>query len=231
MELNKHSEIHDRKSTTCDKSNILETKEKEKEKHFDEKYEELQYNCEECPFQGTTQIQLNKHFNLKHMMKGQTMKEVIQCKHCNEQFSAIWNLMSHRKQEHPNTVAFCKNKPIGTCRFNADTCWWRHEEKETGQQVGGIKCFICNQNFETKADMMIHRKCFHRSMVRKCTDFLKNQCRFQEKFCWFVHDNEDMEIDNNIETENDPKEMEDNEINSVFQKAKGDLKPPEKKSN
>ena len=137
--------------------------------------------------------------------------------------------MSHRKQVHAETVAFCKNKRSGTCRFNADTCWWRHEEKETLQQVQSIKCFICNKIFETKADMMIHRKRIHKSMVRKCTDYIKYQCRFQEKFCWFVHENEEMEIENSIENDQNSKETEHNETNSVFQKVKEDLKPPERK--
>ena len=78
---------------------------------------------------------------------------------------------------------------------------------------------------------MIHRKRFHKCMVRKCSDFIKKQCRFQEKFCWFVHETEDMEIDNSIENDKNSKDIEENEKNSVFQKVKEDLKPPQKKKN
>ena len=63
-------------------------------------------------------------------MEGQKMEEVIKCKHCSEQFSAIWNLMSHRKQAHRNAVAFCKNKIEDKCKFTSETCWWSHEKKD-----------------------------------------------------------------------------------------------------
>ena len=55
-----------------------------------------EFNCKECFFQGTKQIELNKHISLKHNNVGND-ENVIKCRTCGEIFSAKWNLMNHRK--------------------------------------------------------------------------------------------------------------------------------------
>ena len=69
---------------------------------------EKEYNCIDCDFQGSTNMHLQKHTDLKHREKG-----AIKCRVCNEQFTEKWNLMNHRKINHPHTVAPCKNFPNG----------------------------------------------------------------------------------------------------------------------
>ena len=57
---------------------------------------------------------------------------------------------------------------------------------------------------------MIHRKNNHRHIVKQCTNFMQNRCRFNTEFCWYKHEVEAMESDDCIEEES----------NSVFQNAK-----------
>ena len=86
--------------------------------HPKQKMEE-DFNCDKCAFQGTTQLQLNKHLNLKHLFTEQK-KEVIKCRHCDQQFSEKWNLMNHRKLKHIETVAYFMNSLEGKCIFTQE---------------------------------------------------------------------------------------------------------------
>ena len=68
------------------------------------KHEE-QYNCKECDYQGTSNIQLKKHIELKHtarLAKGTN----IECRICGERFDTKWKFMSHSKDKHITSVAY-----------------------------------------------------------------------------------------------------------------------------
>ena len=71
--------------------------------------------------------------------------------------------------------------------------------------------------------MMIHRKHNHESMVKECTDFEQNRCRFKEQFCWYKHEN-NIKIEDS--TNKDTNQIEIDETNSVFRNAKENLAPP-----
>ena len=154
-------------------------------------------------------------------MEGHNPEEVIKCKHCDEQFSAIWNLMNHRKVKHIDTVRQCRNFLSGNCNFTSETCWWRHE-LTVMLQNSTIKCFNCGEIFKTKSEMMKHRKAIHRMLVRKCTKFLQNECQFLSTSCWFLHEEDDkMEVDF---IDDEAKKVDPEK--SVFQKVTTNLKPP-----
>ena len=70
--------------------------------------------------------------------------------------------------------------------------------------------------------MMIHRKNKHRDLVRSCNSYLENNCKFQNNSCWFLHDEEAMDVD---DLENKRKVNTETEPQSDFQKASGKLKP------
>ena len=73
------------------------------------KHEENEYNCKECDFQGSSEMQVRKHVNLKHTPKGRDTTGTIKCRICEQEFSEKWNLMRHRKTNHKDSVAFCRN--------------------------------------------------------------------------------------------------------------------------
>ena len=93
---------------------------------------------------------------------------------------------------------------------------------------------MCDKTFESKSEMMRHRKNQHSSIVQRCNLFLKKSCRFQSEFCWFKHDIENTNDDHesnedafkdNKETINEPNEP------SVFQKAMKNPDPPSDSKN
>ena len=53
-----------------------------------------------------------------------------------------------------------------------------------------IRCRICGETFETKSNLMIHRKKEHVKTVAKCQNYPKGECRFSSKTCWWIHDSQ-----------------------------------------
>ena len=183
------------------------------------KHEENEYNCKECDFQGSSEMQVRKHVNLKHTPKGRDTTGTIKCRICEQEFSEKWNLMRHRKTNHKDSVAFCRNFEDNNCSFTSESCWWNHE-KSSGSD--SVKCFICGTTFATKNEMMVHRKKIHLNVIKSCTQFLLNGCRFQDNFCWFKHDSE---------TENTNVEESIMETESDFQEVHKNRKPPSEAEN
>jgi hypothetical protein len=48
------------------------------------KVRERQYNCNDCDFQGTKEIELNKHINLKHRVPGKFIDPTIKFRNCDD---------------------------------------------------------------------------------------------------------------------------------------------------
>ena len=143
--------------------------------------------------------------SLKHRLAQTQSDEGIKCHNCGEIFNTKWNMMAHRKTMHLSTVAYCKRNIDGICPYSEEMCWWNHAEKVTpsGDQVN---CFVCNKTFGNKNIMMTHRKNEHAELIRPCTQFQSNTCRFLSKVCWFKHMTEKKE--------------------SVFPKVLDKLEPP-----
>jgi hypothetical protein len=167
-----------------------------------------EYNCYECDYQGSNQT-------------GNTDGS-IKCRNCGELFTSKWNLMNHRKCEHMNNVAYCRNYLQGKCDFADNICWWNHAEKVVSSE-DQIHCFICNKVFTSKPLMMTHRKKHHPDIIRPCTQYQNNECRFLNESCWFKHEKEsqDRSVPNTR-----PKEDDKMETESDFQKASKNLEPP-----
>ena len=168
--------------------------------------EEKEFNCNDCDFQGNDRNLLQKHINIKH-----TMINKVNCRSCGEEFTMKRDLMQHRKKKHIETVAPCSKKINGQCDYSDEMCWWSHEKKTELHH----SCYICGETFIDKNLMMKHRKKEHGNVVKECSEFIKNNCRFQEPACWFKH---------SIITITDGV----TEFNSeqVFQKASENIKPP-----
>ena len=178
---------------------------------------EEQSNCMECDFQGHSQPDLKKHINLKHTMKGANFQETIKCRSCGEEFGHKHNLMLHRKNSHAATVAPCRKFSEGSCTFTADACWWNHDDRENRSTE--IQCFICSNTFNSKPELMRHRKLNHSNIVPECTQFLKGVCIFQSEFCWYTHKHSEV-------LDKDLNERKENESSSVFQEVLKNPKPP-----
>ena len=49
-----------------------------------------------------------------------------------------------------------------------------------------IACYYCDEQFETKSNLMNHRKIFHMEKVNLCSNFTEGNCHFA-KACRYNH--------------------------------------------
>ena len=82
-----------------------------------------QYNCRECPFQGSKSKDLYKHSQEARHFDIDSLEE--RCYTCHEQFENYSALMKHRKMAHPQTINECHYYKSGQCKFQ-DRCFYRH---------------------------------------------------------------------------------------------------------
>lgn len=50
-----------------------------------------------------------------------------------------------------------------------------------------LACLYCGRNFQTKADLMLHRKQEHEEKVKPCRHFSGGGCVLGDDACWFSH--------------------------------------------
>ena len=177
-------------------------------------------NCQECDFQASSQTILSKHMNLRHRKENKITNDTLKCNSCGEEFSAKWNLNNHIRDKHDRTNE-CKFFKKGSCRFPQKECWNKHisisASNLTITEPKSIECFTCKNKFNSKNEMMIHRKEIHLEKVRTCKDQVS--CGF--KHCWFLHSIQPIEAQTKRICEKDQPESESN-----FQKAPEQPKPP-----
>ena len=190
--------------------------------------EEHQYNCNACDYQGTNKYQLEKHIQLKHTVNGIQSVETIKCRNCGDLFCDRRNFMNHRKSQHVDLVALCRNFLDGKCVFSKHMCWWKHEESDFSNLTQKQSCYVCNDRFKEKNDLMIHRKKHHPRIVKDCSKFSEENCRFRSDTCWFIHRKD--ETDNKQEGEEE-EHNEENVGQLVFQKVPEKQKAPLNNSN
>ena len=194
--------------------------------HEQNKSREEEFNCMKCAYQGNSHFQLQKHINLKHTNDENAVvtAEHIKCRICGEDFEEKANLMIHRKIKHKNFVARCKNYEERNCSYTSESCWWIHETKNSMSE--GIQCYVCSKTFNTKAEMMRHRKKYHPNIVKLCEKFLHNRCPFQEDFCWFFHNQLKTDCKNKEKDIIEEMDTMENEKTSDFQLEMKKVKPP-----
>ena len=177
-----------------------------------------QFNCTDCDFQGSSQIILNKHINLRHKRSGDQEEDTFKCDDCSEQFSARWNLNNHVRDNH-GVKENCVHFERGSCKFPANVCWKNHVSPQgITQTLPGqiVKCYDCNETFSRIREMMLHRKIQHPEKVKLCRD--NEKC--QRKPCGFMHS----EISSTNKESREPQE--DTPTKQDFQKDPLNLKPP-----
>ena len=187
------------------------------------KEKEDEFNCAECDYQGYTEIQLRKHISLKHMVKDKPYEGAIKCRICEERFHEKWDLMKHRKTNHFEAVAPCRKFANSECGFTDVSCWWKHTDMETEN----MQCFTCGRMFNSKLELMCHKKNSHGDKVQPCMKYLKGICIFQSKYCWYAHETKDRDqCSDNFEDVSDKAESMEKEDPSVFRENINNLKPP-----
>ena len=163
-----------------------------------------QYNCNDCAFQGENGLELKRHIQRTQHVASDYIEE---CYTCKQKFASYWQLMNHRKIEHPSSKK-CRYFQNDQCKFDEETCWYKHESKkmQEGESHLIFQCNACEKKFLEKSDLMKHKKTEHAEVVSKCRAFDQGNCFVDAKSCWFVHEqkkneqkeSEHMDVDEEI---------------------------------
>ena len=62
--------------------------------------------------------------NVNRNIKGATIN--LKCKYCGETFGHKNDLMSHRKRNHEEKIALCREYESGNCHYGI-LCWFKHK--------------------------------------------------------------------------------------------------------
>ena len=155
-----------------------------------------EWNCDDCSFQGSCASELINHLKLTGHLPSKVetdnrkfFKDFKQCYSCKKEFDGYWNLMTHRKTEHPSNKR-CRNFP-GSCKFGRE-CWYVHEEQmetDPGREESSpmFKCNMCADTFDNKGDFMKHRKTKHTGSNKVCENFINSRCEKSKDDCWYLH--------------------------------------------
>ena len=65
------------------------------------------------------------------MYTGEQVKSHV----CGKRFEKKAEMMTHRKLEHAEIVIPCKKHQIKQCRFQDQTCWYKHETESNDDSV------------------------------------------------------------------------------------------------
>ena len=178
-----------------------------------------QYNCNDCPFQGDNWSSLKKHIqSLQH----NPVEFCEKCYTCGLEFSSYWQLMDHRKQRHPSNRK-CRYYARQECLFNAEKCWYRHEDfiKESGNFELDHSCKECEEKFQNRSQLMMHKRKEHADKIERCRKYLQGTCDRDAKLCWFLHGEGTKDVQIKEIDEDDSSKMK-----SVFHMAK-EIAPPD----
>ena len=178
--------------------------ESEKTVKKDNKSEETQteseytdFPCQECVYVASCIEELNWHLENEHNHEEAEELDFnnhLNCNICGKRNANNGELMTHRKNSHPETIKTCKYFVKGKCGFPESVCWFNHKIRETNsatltpQTLMQFHCGFCKKIFTNKSDFMKHRVREHEEYVPECRNNLNGCCTFSAKECWFKHE-------------------------------------------
>ena len=105
--------------------------------------------------------------------------------------------------------------------YSDEKCWWNHFEQPRNKEEPN-KCYTCDKSFQNRGGLMSHKKEVHQAIVRDCSYYENGACRFRKETCWYRHKETVEEKEKTVNMDID----EETPSNSVFHKAKENMKPP-----
>ena len=154
--------------------------------------ETIQFNCMECDHQTTNEHILAKHMRLAHNTS-QSLAE-YKCHSCAQEFLGMWNLRNHRRDAHGKSKVKCRYKADNTCKYGANEgkeCWYDHSDgistQNRRENTEKNKCKTCEEMFNSKTQLLTHRKEEHPETVPECKSIREGkECEYGDK-CRFRH--------------------------------------------
>ena len=167
----------------CEKCDFVTDCKQLLENHMKQKHRE--WNCLHCSYQGSNKTNLEKH-----QEEAQHKEKNFKCHNCKNEFFNKDELMKHRKKDHK--VKTCRELP--NCTWG-DECYYMHPNNTDAMEIvedsgdssePKVECKSCDKSFNSKNEVMQHRKEVHPATVSECRDYKESKCR--RTLCWFRHE-------------------------------------------
>ena len=168
----------------------------------------LVFKCDQCANELESQGLLDAHMN-NHI------KTKFTCKKCDEVFDKSLDLEMHKIEEH-EVKEKLEEWNCNDCSYQTNTISdlmkhlqiSGHQPSESIQEKRKVfqdykQCYTCRLEFNGKWSLMNHRKNDHPSN-KKCRNFPSGKCVFGSD-CWYVHEEELMDVDESFKAESTPK--------------------------
>ena len=112
--------------------------------------------------------------------------------------------------------------------FRGSTCWFVHTDEMEVDNSANIRfnCNFCSCEFESKNELMEHKKGQHETEVNICSKFVSGIC-FRDTKCWYRHPSDSPREASEPEK---PKNLFFESENPDFHMAQTNLFPPNVKS-
>ena len=143
----------------------------------------LSFICEECDIQFETRSILERHIEKEH-----TNRDEWNCNDCAFQAHSADELMKHLKIKSHQPSPIIQNKKLLFKDYK--------------------QCYTCSLEFDGFRNLMEHRKREHPSN-KKCRNYPEGpegRC-FRGKTCWYVHEEQLMDVDESLVSENSIEEV------------------------
>ena len=171
----------------------------------------IEFPCKECIYQASCEDELRWHMSDEHEYgNGLTDCDdsLFSCNVCGHKSASKGDLMTHRKQSHTKTIKMCRYYAQGNCAFDAQICWYSHDQSDkstTPQTLKEFKCSFCGKIFKSKSAFMEHRKNEHKTSISECRNDKNGWCQFSAEKCWYKH--EELSFDNQDQNSQPPEMM------------------------
>ena len=152
--------------------------------------------CDSCSDIFLTPESLKEHeteMNKAEMHETHSWEEEdynFKCEYCEKGFQERKQIMIHIQCDHSEKVKLCKHFVEGRCIFGEDS-WFLHDQS---RQIEKIKCMFCEHSFDSKHELMNHRKKDHPTRVKQCNNEENGNCQHGPRLCWYNH-NKKHEVD------------------------------------
>ena len=77
--------------------------------------------------------------------KKRAAQQEFKCSFCEEKFKTKFLIMHHKKEYHRESVLPCRDFIKGSCRFESERCWFKHERYSSNNQEINIQSNTENQ--------------------------------------------------------------------------------------
>ena len=140
--------------------------------------------CKKCNFEAADGYEMDAHVWYEHE---EEEDEQINCQHCDQTFSELKDLMTHKKNNHEERVRVCRHFIDGSCSYGEEKCWFVHKVCHNDGDKNLVNCSFCGKDFESISNFMKHKKSEHKERVKLCKNNIKGNCSYLEN-CWFIHE-------------------------------------------